>query len=140
MMCIHTYMLKYTYAHTHTQACMDVHTSNHISQIQPLNVTHTSRDTQQHTLPQGEDTLCYGLGCVCVPGIYYQGFGLGSVYRVSVGRTCAGSQMTLWSDEDLIREKPDSLTQVFFVLLASDACWRPQLNDEKRSARMDGRN
>lgn len=48
--------------------------------------------------------------------------------------------MTLWSDEDLIREKPDSLTQVFFVLLASDACWRPQLNDEKRSARMDGRN
>ncbi len=77
---------------------------------------------------------------VSLSGIYYQGFGLGSAYRVSVGRTCAGSQMTLWSDEDLIREKPDSLTQVFFVLLASDACWRPQLNDEKRSARMDGVN
>lgn len=29
--------------------------------------------------------------------------------------------MTLWSDEDLIPEKPDSVTQVFFVLPASDA-------------------
>lgn len=38
-----------------------------------------------------------------------------------MSRTCARSRVTLWSDEDLIREKPDSLTQVFFVLLASDA-------------------
>lgn len=86
---------------------------------------------------------CYAMGRVAyvsLSGIYYQGFGLGSAYQVSVGRTCAGSQMTLWSDEDLIREKPDSLTQVFFVLLASDACWRPQLNDEKRSAGMSGVN
>lgn len=73
---------------------------------------------------------------VSLSGIYYRGFGLGSVDQMSVGRTCAGSQVTLWSDEDLIHEKPDSLTQVFFVLLASGACWRPQLNDEKRSVRM----
>lgn len=38
-------------------------------------------------------------------GICYQGFGLGSLYQVSeVG--CAGSQMTLWSGEDLIHDKP----------------------------------
>lgn len=53
------------------------------------------------------------------------------MYQVSVGWICSGCQMTLWSDEDLIREKPDSLTQVFFVLLASDARYKPQLNDEK---------
>lgn len=77
---------------------------------------------------------------VYLSGNYYQGFGLGSVYQVSVGRTCAGSQMALWSDEDLIHEKLDSLTQAFFVLLASDACWRTQLNYERRSARMYGLN
>lgn len=46
-----------------------------------------------------------------------------------MSRTCAGSQMTLWSDEDVIHEKPDSLTQVFFVLLESDACWRTWFNE-----------
>ena len=51
-------------------------------------------------------------------GVHYQGFELDFGYQVSVSQTCAGSQMTLWSDEDLIHEKPDSLTQVFFVLLA----------------------
>ena len=69
---------------------------------------------------------------VSLSGVYYQGLGLKSMYPVSVSRTCAGSQMTLWSDEDLIHEKLDSLTQVFFVLLASDACLRVQFN--KRSA------
>lgn len=53
-----------------------------------------------------------------------------------MSRTCAGSQMTLWSDEDLIHEKPDFLTQVFFVLLASDACWRMQFSE--RSAGIYG--
>lgn len=82
---------------------------------------------------------CYAIdrvAYVLLSGIYYQSFGLGFVYQVSMGWTCDGSQMTLWSDEDLICEKPNSLTQVFFVLLVSDACWRPQFNDDKRSARL----
>lgn len=61
---------------------------------------------------------------VSLSGVHYLVLGLGSEYQVSVGRTCSWSRMTLWSDEDLIREKPDCLTQVFFVLLASDARWR----------------
>lgn len=73
---------------------------------------------------------------VLLSGIYCQGFGLGSMYQVSVGLTCAGSQMTLWSNEDLIREKLHSLTQVFFLLSASDACWRAQFNDERRLAKL----
>lgn len=72
-----------------------------------------------------------GLGYLS--GICYPGFGLDSVYQVTVGQTCTGSQITLWSDEDLIHEKVDSLTQVFFVFLVSGACWRPQFNDEGRS-------
>lgn len=55
---------------------------------------------------------------VRLSGVYYQGFELEFWYQVSVSWTCAGSQMTLWSDDDLIHEKPDSLTQVFFVSLA----------------------
>lgn len=79
--------------------------------------------------------LCYAMICkrmgratyVSISGIHYPGFGLGSVYRVSMDWTCAGSQMTLWSDEDLIREKPASLTQVFFVLLALEVYRRQKL-------------
>lgn len=77
---------------------------------------------------------CYSMDWVayaCISDICYQGFGLGSVYHVSKDWKCSWCQMTLWSDEDRIREKPDSLTQVFFVLLASDACYKPQLNVEK---------
>lgn len=65
-------------------------------------------------------------------GIHYQGFGLGSAYQVSEGQIGPGSQMTLWSGDDLIREKPDSLTQVFFVSSVSDASRRTHFSDEKK--------
>lgn len=50
--------------------------------------------TQKHKFPEFEDILwvLYGLHT----GVCCYGFGLNSVYQVSVSRTCAGSQMTLW--------------------------------------------
>lgn len=57
----------------------------------------------------------YAMGWVAhVFPLWYllSGFWAGFCVSSVGGRTCAGSQMTLWPDEDLIREKPDSLPQV----------------------------
>lgn len=120
---------------------MHIHTLRHASMCTQANIYHRYRLSMSRMHPQPLRSTyclrvktCYAMGWVAyvsLSGICYQGFGLGSLYQVSESWTCAGSQMTLCWDEDLICEKPDSLTQVFFVLLASDACWRPHLNDEK---------
>lgn len=103
------------YIHTHSwHTCMSQ--SSDIVNIAPLMlVKHPELHSSTHCL---RVKTHYGLGCSRLSPISTIGFFLRAVLYVSSvrGRTCAGSQMTSWSDEDLIHEEADSPPRVFIVL------------------------
>lgn len=104
------------YMHTHSwHTCMSQ--SSDIVNIAPLMlVKHPELHSSAHCL---RVKTHHGLGCACLSLVSTIGFFLWAVLHVSSvrGRTCAGSQMTVWSDEDLIHEEADSPPRVFIVLL-----------------------
>lgn len=104
---------RYTHAHSwHT--CMSQ--SSDIVNIAPLMlVKHPELHSSTHCL---RVKTHYGLGCARLSLVSIIGFFLRAVLYVSNvrGRTCAGSQMTSWSGEDLIHEEADSPPRVFIVL------------------------